>query len=96
MKCPNCNQEMEFEDTRVNTDRGTYGSIVYWCDTCDYECDEDGNECCERFYKIGIKEGRLDKDNEILKIINKWVVGVNDKGIILEIKKQLTKEEAEK
>ena len=41
-------------------------------------------------------KGRLDRDKEILEMINKWVVGVNDKGIILEIKKQLTKEEQNK
>jgi len=44
MKCPNCKQEMEYEDSRADTDRGVYGGIVYWCDTCNYECDEYGSE----------------------------------------------------
>jgi len=58
--------------------------------------------CCERFYKIGIKEGRLDRDNEILKIINGWYNSLNisldcltktihDKDFE-KLKQQLTKE----
>lgn len=34
MNCPRCGEELEKEDTRCSTDRGTYGRIEWWCELC--------------------------------------------------------------
>jgi len=51
MKCPKCKQEMNYEYSRyeyskADTDRGVYWGTVYWCDTCNYECDGYDDEVC--------------------------------------------------
>ena len=42
--CPNCGDKLQSEDNRCDTDRGTFGSIIYWCDNCGKQFDEDINE----------------------------------------------------
>ena len=41
MKCPKCDVEMDMEDDRCSTDRGTTGSVYYLCPLCDYIIDMD-------------------------------------------------------
>jgi len=42
IKCPVCQGKIVTEDNRADTDRGTYGSIIHYCEKCDVEIDEYG------------------------------------------------------
>ena len=50
MNCPKCGEKMDCEDSMADTGKGWIGGIIYWCDSCKYQCDEEGNE--EEFEEV--------------------------------------------
>ena len=40
-KCPKCKNDMEIEDGRYDTEKGVSGSIIYFCEVCDYQEEKD-------------------------------------------------------
>lgn len=50
MRCPRCEEFMEEQDDRADTDRGVKGSLLFYCDDCKIALDEHGSDISGNVY----------------------------------------------